>query len=563
MLATRDLKRYRYEAVYAGDSVTPARALRGLEAAAALLLLVRVAAALLLPVAGTTAEGGRGVELYLFSACMRLGCSYVSTTDCSFQFGSEGLHEVFSRDGYSASMPMCGEYLTFAWAMTASLVLSSLATVASASGCAADPLAPQAADALAALLGLVAALAGMGYWYSAFAASTGSEFAFSAGTAVTITACALQFCARVVQASRGTGQARAAAGAFAAVVFIGGVCALNLVVPPNLCSYTPPDVLPQNYAPVRVEAASAAAAPSGPVRVAFVGDTSTSPFSTRILYRTLKRLGVDLLVHLGDFDYTFSAQAWDDLITSELGRDFPVMAAAGNHDTCVWPSYIAKISERWARSALRGACEGWPGVAHACAFRGLRVVQTAAGDFGRLPEAFGAAPLTDVFGALLGNASADDAGWTVCAWHRNQGPYRTGHRSDGAPPALYELCRAASAPSVAAHDHLYARTRPMRSFFPPEVAPATAPAAGGREVLRVAPDSGVHVVSGLGGRELSAALPDLERAPHWARIVDRDTLPRVTAAALVCSFYDTDERTAECDLVDISGYIADSFTMVR
>jgi hypothetical protein len=533
-----------------------------LEALALALAVLRLSIVLFMDFASTENENGRGVAIGHFYACSEWGCSFVSPTDCSFSLSSRRMHELFGGT-YSANLPKCARYLLFAWTSAASAILgllfSSWALIYGGSVAA-------SLDATSALAGAIGVFYGMGYWYSAFAASTGSEFPFGFALWALLFCCFAQFSIRLAQLwpTKGGGPGGGALAAVCAILLTGWLCALTIVVPPNVCGFEPGELLPFYFAPVKVEARTEAVArnsiPGGPVTLAFVGDTSVSPFSTRALYRLIALARADALVHLGDFDYTFSADAWDDLLTSELGRDFPVIASPGNHDTCVWQSYLAKISTRWRRSGLSDVCSGWPGVAHQCLFKGVRVVQAALGDFQRLPLEHGGVRLVDVLGEMLDGRGPGDPGWTVCAWHRNQWPFRVGHLSDGAPREAFDMCRSAGAPSFAAHDHLYARTRSMASFYPPVVADG-----GAGTVISGANATGVHVIVGTGGREVSARLGDLAEAPFWAKVVHRDSEPKATAAAVLCTFYASSptDRSAKCSLVDISGSILDDFTLFR
>ncbi len=50
-----------------------------------------------------------------------------------------------------------------------------------------------------------------------------------------------------------------------------------------------------------------------------------------------------MVIHSGDFDYSSDPDGWDDLITTELGADYPYFADVGNHDTGEWSDYQQKL----------------------------------------------------------------------------------------------------------------------------------------------------------------------------------------------------------------------------
>ncbi|MDZ7361814.1 MAG: metallophosphoesterase [candidate division KSB1 bacterium] len=86
-------------------------------------------------------------------------------------------------------------------------------------------------------------------------------------------------------------------------------------------------------------------------KIAFIGDQGSGSNATAVL-NLIKNEGANAVMHQGDFDYNDNPQAWDDLITSVLGANFPYFASIGNHDegkffgTGGYQSYLAARMNR-------------------------------------------------------------------------------------------------------------------------------------------------------------------------------------------------------------------------
>jgi len=66
-------------------------------------------------------------------------------------------------------------------------------------------------------------------------------------------------------------------------------------------------------------------------KIAFIADQGSGSNATAVL-NLIKNEGANAVVHQGDFDYNDNPSAWDGLITSVLGANFPYFASVGNHD---------------------------------------------------------------------------------------------------------------------------------------------------------------------------------------------------------------------------------------
>ena len=60
----------------------------------------------------------------------------------------------------------------------------------------------------------------------------------------------------------------------------------------------------------------------------------------------------------GDLDYQYDANVWEAGIDAVLGREFPVLAVVGNHDSCMWRCMQEKLLDRWKDRGLNVECVG-------------------------------------------------------------------------------------------------------------------------------------------------------------------------------------------------------------
>ena len=86
--------------------------------------------------------------------------------------------------------------------------------------------------------------------------------------------------------------------------------------------------------PVGIVPAASSSSNSTPAefKIAFFGDQGNGSNARRVLDLVVRE-GANAVAHFGDFDYSDDPVAWDALITSKLGANFPHFALAGNHDT--------------------------------------------------------------------------------------------------------------------------------------------------------------------------------------------------------------------------------------
>ncbi|TMR66865.1 metallophosphoesterase family protein, partial [Streptococcus pseudopneumoniae] len=165
-----------------------------------------------------------------------------------------------------------------------------------------------------------------------------------------------------------------------------------------------------NVANISISVTAAAAPPPG-FKVAFIGDTGATSFTREVL-ELIRDEGADLILVQGDLGYDESNPnsplAWDNLVSSVLGSDFPLFASIGNHDLTRWATYEQLLVDRLTR--VSGAtCVGEYGVNSACNYRGLFFILSGAGTSGADHATF----IEDQLGQ-------DNSIWRICSWHKNQ-----------------------------------------------------------------------------------------------------------------------------------------------
>lgn len=187
------------------------------------------------------------------------------------------------------------------------------------------------------------------------------------------------------------------------------------------------------------------------LKVAFVGDQGASSNTIAVL-KLVKAEGAQFLVVLGDFDYRDDPDTWDANLTTGLGGDFPVFAAAGNHDIPQWANYQKKLTARLAK--ISGAsCTGDYGVKTACSYLGLFFILSGVGTTGTGHTTF-----------LKDTLDANKSIWRVCAWHKNQQDMQIGSKGDEVGWEAYQICQNQGALIMTGHEHSYARTKNLNAL---------------------------------------------------------------------------------------------------
>jgi len=274
--------------------------------------------------------------------------------------------------------------------------------------------------------------------------------------------------------------------------------------------------------------------------VAFLGDQGLTNRSRAVL-RLVKDAGAQLVLHAGDLDYVGQPDAWEAMITDELGADFPYLVAIGNHDTQDWDRYVVHQAARLVRTP-EVQCEGTVGAMWTCTFRGLEVLVSGVG-----VKLSGTKQEHEAW--LRSQLDASEHAWSVCMWHKNQAAMQTGGKHDETGWGVYEACREHGALITTGHEHAYSRTHLVTAFSDtPTVAPGP---------LVIGPGQTVAWVSGLGG---VGVREQKREGDHWASVWTKTQ--GASPGALICTFApDGRQDVASCSFRDISGQVPDTFEL--
>ena len=269
--------------------------------------------------------------------------------------------------------------------------------------------------------------------------------------------------------------------------------------------------------------------------VAFFGDHGLT-LQSKALLRLVRGEGADMVLHLGDLDYTNNADSFEAHVNEILDEDFPYFAVIGNHDRIAWPAYREIFRDRLQR-VPDAKCEGNLGIRATCTYKGLFFVMFTVGidptDDGRLADVGDWAEN----GAFIADSLArSDARWNVCAWHKNQRAMQVGNKEDETGWGLYEACRKAGA--------IIATTG---------------------NTIRLTKGRTIAFVSGIGGQSTRPMRPRSNGreapGPWWAMTHTRKD--GKTAGAVFCTFSpDGNAGRAKCRFKTIESTIRDRFTLI-
>ncbi len=298
------------------------------------------------------------------------------------------------------------------------------------------------------------------------------------------------------------------------------------------------------------------------LKVAFVGDQGANS-NTIAVEKLIKNEGAQFVVILGDFDYSSDADKWDANLTAGLGADFPVFAAAGNHDVTAWPNYKKKLEARLAK--IPGAkCTGDYGNKMSCNYLGLFFVLSAVGTMGTR---------SDHEAYLRDQLTTDKSIWRVCAWHKNQHDMQIGDKGDEVGWTAYQLCQNNGALVMTGHEHSYERTKSLNGLGDAAKGHGAYGEFSKLVVKAGTPGSTFVTVSGLGG----VGIRDFQELQHaddtwWASwyAVDghlkngtRLSTPSGYGATFVTFNVDGDPKKARGYFKNVAGVEIDTFEIRR
>lgn len=276
-----------------------------------------------------------------------------------------------------------------------------------------------------------------------------------------------------------------------------------------------------------------------PLKVAFFGDQGIKGSSESVL-QLVKTEKAELIVHLGDFDYKDDPKAWDNMITRILGKNFPMIAALGNHDTDKQSKYQEKLNNRLSRMP-EAACQGETGIQASCTFRGLHIVTVT-------PQLNGLDHAAYAKQALAQSASP----WRICAWHIPRQEMQVEQANSQTTWNLYEACREGGALIATGHSHTYSRTHLMENFQDQKI-------ASKENRLEIEKGKTIAFVSGVGGYSVRKRLG---KRPWWA--VSKGVQDGLSYGALFCTFHEGGRADrASCYFKDTNGREWDRFQLVN
>src|SRR5262245_48468918 len=289
--------------------------------------------------------------------------------------------------------------------------------------------------------------------------------------------------------------------------------------------------------------------PAG-LKVAFTGDQSLGSDPEEVL-QLVKDEGAEALFIQGDLDYSDDPAAWEAMLNKVLGPNFPIITLVGNHDEARWygaGGYQDLIAQRMQRVGLTWT--GELGVESTVKYKGLFVVQTASNVFddGYDHAAF-----------IRTSLANDNSIWSISGWHKLMADMNVGGKGDEVGWEVYEESRRGGAIIATAHEHSYSRTHLMSSMEQKTVASTAEPLELAADQAGTPADEGrsFAFVSGLGG----SSIRDQERTGDWWAAVYTSTQGASNGALFAVFNVNGDPRLAHFYFKDVTGKVADDFTV--
>lgn len=280
--------------------------------------------------------------------------------------------------------------------------------------------------------------------------------------------------------------------------------------------------------------------------IAIFGDQGLSDNAVSVLQLVLSE-NAEAVIHVGDFDYVSSPSQWDELISNNLGEQFPYYSVLGNHDAVSFQmpnGYQQKIWERLQRTELAAFCRGDVGYSYVCSYKGIVFVLTNPGLFqsGSTAASF----VKDAMAAFGGRVR-------LSGWHFVQTLYQVENKGNEATYDIYEQSRKSGAFILTAHCHNYARSVPMARLSESPLLSSSF------QNNTIAEGQTIVTVVGTGGESLQSCNANRKDSNWWAKTGCVNTL---NFGALFCKFnYNGDPATAYCYFKQIDGTILDEYTV--
>lgn len=281
------------------------------------------------------------------------------------------------------------------------------------------------------------------------------------------------------------------------------------------------------------------------VRMAIFGDQGVNG-NARAVIELAKRESADLILVLGDLAYEQDTpDNWLAQYDEIVGSNFPILAVVGNHEEDRWPRFKQLLNDRLAQTP-GVVCQGDYGVKNVCRFRGVTIVGAAPG----ISEVPGVNGNDDYAGYIRDVLAADNAPFSLCAWHKNMRDMQLGNKGDATGWDVYEACRENGAMVVTGHEHSYSRTHLMSSFEHLAVLSRS-------NNMTLTSGTSVGLVSGLGG---VSAREQLRSGDWWASVYTADQ--NATRGSLFCDFgINGSADKASCYFKNIQNEVIDRFDL--
>jgi len=278
-------------------------------------------------------------------------------------------------------------------------------------------------------------------------------------------------------------------------------------------------------------------------KVAFIADQDVKSPAQSVL-DLIAQENVDLVMIQGDLGYRANtATLWESMLSDTLGKNFPVLTVAGNHENFEWPLYQRFIEQR-VKAADGLSCQGDIGVKAKCQFKNLTIVQAASA----LDEVPWINANDNYAGYIRSSFKDDSNSWRICSWHKNRSPVQVSRKGDSVSWDLFDACLDAGAMVVMGHSHTYSRTHTLSNYRKQTVATTS-------NNMLLEPGKSFAIVSGLGGRDIKS---QIRSGDHFATVYTKTQ--GANHGALFCDF---NSRTASCYFKAVDGGIPDRFTITN
>ncbi len=313
------------------------------------------------------------------------------------------------------------------------------------------------------------------------------------------------------------------------------------------------------------------------IKIAFTGDQGDSD-ETRLGLKMIRDEGAEALVVLGDFEYKDNPSLWLKNFDEYLGKYFPVIAVAGNHEEKAWSGY-AKVVQQKIDQLPKGTCISETkediGLTYDCTIGPVHIAfvtpdiqikhsllrnPTLAIRNAFKKELASKTFMQESVANEEKNVEVKDP-WRVCAWHKVHSLMQLGTKSDNITWDIYEECRRFGAYIFAGHDHVYARSKTVLNF------PGMIVSSSTESEVIVKPNSTGVAILGLGG--MSIRPRERQGDTWWASTytleklkIESDNKKTNIAGIMFCTF-DKQKDAVPCYFKTTDGRVRDEFVMKR